>query len=369
MWCSAYFGRKKQAKVEVKRKAKEFIKTYQSSVLRSYTYNDLNKMTDGFKEKLGKGGFGSVFKGTLRDGTPIAVKMLKNYVGDHDRSDFLNEITTISMIRHFNIIRLLGFSWDGSNQALVYEFMPNGSIGDLLGGSIGPIRQRKLLEIATGVAHGIEYLHIGCDVRILHLDIKPQNILLDHNFSPKISDFGLAMTYSRNRSAITMPGGAKGTIGYIAPEVFMRNFGKPSDKSDVYSFGMLLLEMAGAKDRPLDLQQQEGSSSNDYFPNWVYEKLLIMENHKENFVELDEEEDMMIRKKIAMVGLWCIQINPRHRPSMTRVVEMLLADMEAIEMPPKPISFFSSGQQPLEYEITSFQSEDSSLPLTGIENN
>lgn len=220
----------------------------------------------------------------------------------------------------------------------------------------------KLLEIAIGVAHGIEYLHDGCDSRILHLDIKPQNVLLDQNFNPKISDFGLAKVYSRNRSAVTMTG-ARGTIGYIAPEIFLRNLGNPSNKSDVYSFGMLLLEMVGVNKRVEAKPDTNTSSSESYFPSWVYDKLI---EEKERELELGDSvvgEEVLIVRKMVMVGLWCIQMNPKDRPSMKRVVEMLCGDMDAIEMPPKPF-FFSPPRLQIEQEITSMDSESSVLPLT-----
>lgn len=342
--------------------AKEFVKTYQSTLVANYSYNDIKKMTTGFKEKLGEGGYGTVYKGRLSDGRLIAVKLLENY--KDKGQNFLNEVTTIGRIHHVNVIRLLGFCWDGSKQALIYEYMPNKSLGDQMfqGERSVSLGLAKLLEIAIGVAHGIEYLHNGCDSRILHLDIKPQNVLLDQNFNPKISDFGLAKVYSRNRSAITMTG-ARGTIGYIAPEIFLRNLGNPSHKSDVYSFGMLLLEMIGVNKRVEVEPDVNTSSSEAYFPGWVYDRLI---EEKEMDLQLGDSivgEEVLIARKMVMVGLWCIQMNPKDRPSMTRVVEMLCGDMEAIEMPPKPL-FFSPPRVHVEQEIMSPESESSELPLT-----
>lgn len=342
--------------------AKEFVKNYQSTLVSNYSYNDIKKMTSGFKEKLGEGGYGTVYKGRLPDGRLIAVKLLENYK-DNNRN-FLNEVNTIGRIHHVNVIRLLGFCWDGSKQALIYEYMPNKSLGDLMshGERSVSLGLETLLEIAIGVAHGIEYLHDGCDLRILHLDIKPQNVLLDQNFNPKISDFGLAKVYSRNRSAVTMTG-ARGTIGYIAPEIFLRHLGNPSNKSDVYSFGMLLLEMVGVNKRVEAKPDTNTSSSESYFPSWVYDKLI---EEKERELELGDSvvgEEVHIARKMVMVGLWCIQMNPKDRPSMKRVVEMLCGDTDAIEMPPKPF-VFSPPRLQIEPEITSIDSESSVLPLT-----
>ncbi|XP_058183782.1 rust resistance kinase Lr10-like [Rhododendron vialii] len=357
---AAYDGENHMTGIEIN--AKEFVKTYQSTLVTNYSYSDIKKMTTGFKEKLGEGGYGTVYKGRLSDGRLIAVKLLENY--KDKGQNFLNEVTTIGRIHHVNVIRLLGFCWDGSKQALIYEYMPNKSLGDQMfqGERSVSLGLAKLLEIAIGVAHGIEYLHNGCDSRILHLDIKPQNVLLDQNFNPKISDFGLAKVYSRNRSAITMTG-ARGTIGYIAPEIFLRNLGNPSHKSDVYSFGMLLLEMIGVSKRVEVKPDVNTSSSEAYFPGWVYDRLI---EEKEMDLERGDSivgEEVFIARKMVMVGLWCIQMNPKDRPSMTRVVEMLCGDMEAIEMPPKPL-FFSPPRVHVEQEITSLESETSELPLT-----
>lgn len=235
----------------------------------------------------------------------------------------MNEVSSIGRIHHVNVINLLGFCWDGSKQGLVYEYMPNGSVADLLIKEETNHGVDRLFDIALGVAHGIEYLHTGCESRILHLDIKPQNVLLDQNFSPKISDFGLAKVYSRNHSIVTMSG-ARGTIGYIAPEVFMRNLGKPSHKSDVYSYGMLVLEMVGGRKRVNPITST--SSESTYFPSWIYSKLIEEKNMAMVGGDFVEEEDASIKRKMIMVGLWCIQVNPRDRPSMTRVVEMLCGE-------------------------------------------
>ncbi|KAJ9140765.1 hypothetical protein P3X46_031371 [Hevea brasiliensis] len=326
---------------------KRFIRTYRSGLLTNYTHNDIKKMTKGFKEKLGEGGCGNVYKGNLSDGRLVAVKLLEK--SNHIGHDFINEIATIGRIHHVNVISLLGFSWNGSRQALIYEYMPNGSLADLLSNeefclSLG---MSRMLEIAIGIAHGIEYLHNGCESRILHLDIKPQNVLLDQNFNPKISDFGLAKIYSRSQSAVLMTN-AKGTIGYIAPEIFMRNFGNASHKSDVYSFGMLLLEMFEGKNR---IEPGTTTSSEAYFPSCIY-KLVEQKN-----LESYEHEDANIVTKMVLVGLWCIQINPKERPSMTRVLEMLTGDADAIEVPPKPF-LFSPPRLQHEIDIASIGESD-----------
>ncbi|KAE8722324.1 putative receptor-like protein kinase [Hibiscus syriacus] len=216
-----------------------------------YSYGEIKRMTNKFTHKLGQGGFGSVYKGKLSDGRFVAVKVLSESKGNGE--DFMNEVASISRTSHVNVVTLLGFCFEGSKRALIYEFASHGSLDKFIynKGSDNQSRLRTLEwktlhDIALGVAKGLEYLHQGCNTRILHFDIKPHNILLDENFCPKISDFGLSKLCKTKESVVSMAC-ARGTIGYIAPEVFCRNFGGVSYKSDVYSYGMLILEMVGGR--------------------------------------------------------------------------------------------------------------------------
>lgn len=335
----------------------EFINNYRSTLVAKYSYSDIYKMTNGFKDKLGEGGYGNVFKGKLADGRLVAAKMLEKL---HDNGqDFVNEVATIGTIHHVNVIRLLGFCWEGSRRALVYEFMPNGSLGDLISKEDAAhfVGWSKLLEIALGIAHGIDYLHQGCDTRILHLDIKPHNVLLDENYNPKISDFGLAKSYSRMQSVVSITN-AKGTIGYIAPEMFLRNLGRVSQKSDVYSYGMLLLEMVGGKE---SVKVKEEYSSSTYLPNWMYNQL--EQDSEMEIIDSIVEEDLVIAKKMVMVGLWCVQLNPSDRPTMSRVAEMLTGSVEGIEMPPKPFLFSPPRSQAAGDVVSVTESYSNDMPL------
>ncbi|KAI4312731.1 hypothetical protein MLD38_037529 [Melastoma candidum] len=293
--------------------AEELIRTCRSTLLINYSFKDVKKMTVNFKHKVGEGGYGKVYRGRLTDGRVVAVKMLDKL--NNESQDFVNEVGTIGRIHHLNIIRLLGFCYEGVKRALVYEYMPNRSLGYYLreGGCVS-LSVNRLEEIALGIARGIQYLHMGCESRILHLDIKPHNVLLDEEFIPKISDFGLAKMHSRQKSAISMSG-ARGTVGFIAPELFLRNFGNPSHKSDVYSFGMLLIDMVGLRMHKVNTN---APSSESYFPTWIYDK--VTEDQKHN--ELGDSATAITRK-LSMIALWCIQMNPRDRPSMTEVLEML----------------------------------------------
>ncbi|KAJ6792785.1 rust resistance kinase Lr10-like isoform X1 [Iris pallida] len=304
-----------------------------------YSYPQVVRMTANFRDKLGQGGFGSVFKGRLPGGHLVAVKMLLGNSSSCNGEDFINEVSTVGRIHHLNIVRLVGFCSEGAKRALVYEYMPNGSLDKYIFSSSNGsyFTMEKLNQIALAVAQGIDYLHRGCDMRILHFDIKPQNILLDHGFVPKLSDFGLAKLYPKDCSLVSMSA-ARGTIGYIAPEQVSRSFGVISYKSDVYSFGMLLMEMAGGR---RNVNRNVDNSSQVYYPSWIYDRLEKMELGLEIcHVEIDGME-----RKLCKVGLWCIQMRPSDRPSMSRVIEMLEeADADALPMPPKP---FLSNSLPI----------------------
>ncbi|VVA34526.1 PREDICTED: rust resistance kinase Lr10 [Prunus dulcis] len=297
-----------------------------------YSYSSIKKMAKGFKEKLGEGGYGSVYKAKLRSGRLVAIKMLGK--SKANGQDFINEVATIGRIHHVNVVRLIGFCVEGSKRALVYDFMPNGSLDKYLFSQQGVVSLNceKMFEIALGVARGIEYLHRGCDMQILHFDIKPHNILLDENFLPKVSDFGLARLCPLDNSIVSLTA-ARGTIGYIAPELFYKNIGGISYKADVYSFGMLLMEMAG---RRKNLNATIEKSSQIYFPTWVFDQL---SDGKDIKVEDATEEEEKIIKKMIIVALWCIQMKPSVRPSMNKAVEMLEGEIESLEMPPKPFLY------------------------------
>ncbi|XP_057798697.1 rust resistance kinase Lr10-like isoform X1 [Salvia miltiorrhiza] len=295
-----------------------------------YSYSQIKKMTQNFQDKLGQGGYGSVYKGKLRSGLHVAVKLLGKSGGNGQ--DFMNEIATIGRIHHVNVVNLVGYCAHGSKRALVFDFMPNGSLEKYLFNREGmnSLNLDTKFEIAVGVARGIEYLHRGCDVQILHFDIKPHNILLDHNFIPKISDFGLAKFCSTDKKTVTMTA-ARGTIGYVAPELISRSIGAVSYKADVYSFGMLLVEMVDLK---RDLSGDNGDSSK-YFPYWIYDWL----NQGKDIEIGNADENDSTRKvgrKMTIVALWCIQMNPDDRPSMNKVLEMLEGDVERLQIPNYP---------------------------------
>ncbi|KAK8368539.1 hypothetical protein V6Z11_A01G048000 [Gossypium hirsutum] len=284
-----------------------------------------------FKNKLGQGGFGTIFKGKLQSGKLVAIKLLNKSKGKGQ--DFINEVATIGRIHHVNVVQLIGFCVEGNKQALVYDFMTNGSLDKFIFSTgSSSLSWQKMCQIAVGVGRGIEYLHNGCAMKILHFDIKPHNILLDDNFNPKVSNFGLAKLYLVDDSIISLTA-ARGTFGYIAPELFYKNIGNISYKADVYSFGTMLMEIVG-KRKTLNISVEH--SSQVYFPTWIYDRLQLGEN-----IELEDvlESENNVMRKMIIVAFWCIQTKPIHRPSMTKVFKMLESEDELLEIPPKSLIF------------------------------
>lgn len=341
----------------------KLLQKYGSLAPKRYRYSELKRITKSFKHKLGEGGYGAVFSGTLNAGSnrarEVAVKFLH-----HSRpngEEFLNEVISIGRTSHVNVVTLLGFCLEGSKRALVYEYMPNGSLDRYIY-STDPrtaMGWETMHEIAVGVARGLEYLHGGCNTRIIHFDIKPHNVLLDVDFRPKIADFGMAKLCNPKESILSMAD-ARGTIGFIAPEVFSRGFGVISTKSDVYSYGMLLLEMVGGRS---NVKAYAENASDLFFPLWVYDHLL-----EDGGVLRDgatggggagagASEGEEIARKMALIGLWCIQTVPASRPSMSRVLEMLERSIHELAMPPRPYhsspSNSPSPSHPSSYPSTS----------------
>ena len=313
-----------------------FVRNYGSLAPKRYKYSVVKKMTNSFTCKLGQGGFGCVYQGKLPDGRQVAVKLLSESKGNGE--EFINEVASFSRTSHVNIVTLVGFCFEGTRRALIYEFMPTGSLDKLIYQKGSPNANLKLewktmYQIAVGIARGLEYLYRGCNTRILHFDIKPHNILLDEDFCPKISDFGLAKLCQRKESMVSMAH-ARGTAGYIAPEVFCRNFGGVSHKSDVYSYGMLVFEMIGGRK---NIDAQVSHTSQIYFPTWIYEQLQPGKDLILHSITNEEEEETA--RKMVLVSLWCIQLNPSDRPSIDKVVEMLEGSLQSLEIPPNPFMF------------------------------
>ncbi|KAK3137461.1 hypothetical protein QOZ80_5BG0452520 [Eleusine coracana subsp. coracana] len=266
----------------------------------------------------------------LSDSTPIAVKRL-NRASDQREKQFRAEVSSIGLIQHINLVKLIGFCCDGDNRLLVYEHMSNGSLdGHLFKSTAAVLNWNTRYHIILGVARGLSYLHQSCRKCIIHCDIKPENILLDASFVPKVADFGMAAFVGRDLSRVLTT--IRGTAGYLAPEWLRRDAITP--KIDVYGFGMVLLEIiSGRRNSP-----GAYNSSNyhvEYFPVQAISKLhdgdvqsLVDPRLHGNF-SLEQVE------RVCKLAYWCIQDNEFDRPTMGDVVHVL-EGLQEIDMPPMP---------------------------------
>ncbi|CAK7351241.1 unnamed protein product [Dovyalis caffra] len=283
-----------------------------------FSYEDLRVATDDFKERLGRGGFGSVFKGVLEDGTIIAVKHLDKQ--GQGKKAVLEEVETIGNLHHSNLVRLIGFCAEKLYKLLVYEYMSNGSLenwifqNDKRPGLDWQTRKKIILDIAKGLA----YLHEECRQTIIHFDIKPQNILLDPNFNAKVSDFGLSKVIDGETGHFQIS--MRGTPGYIAPEWCKLPPGsRITPKVDVYSFGIVLLEVVCAR-----------KNIEPSLPESDFHLLRMLQNKAEEdrLIDIVENVDECMQSdreeilRMIKVAAWCLQDDPERRPLMSTVVKV-----------------------------------------------
>ncbi|WOL12988.1 G-type lectin S-receptor-like serine/threonine-protein kinase [Canna indica] len=310
------------------------------SSLVSFRYSELQHFTKNFSEKLGGGGFGSVFKGILPDKTPIAVKKLEGF--HQGEKQFRTEVSTIGTIQHVNLVRLLGFCSEASKKLLVYEFMPNGSLDTkLFHHNSNALDWKTRYQIAAGTARGLTYLHEQCRDCIIHCDIKPENILLDASFTPKVADFGLAKLVGRDFSRVLTT--MRGTRGYLAPEWIT---GVPiSTKADVYSYGMMLFEIISGR-RNLE-QREQGGGGAGYFPALVASKLMAGDVHSLLDPRLGGQADEEELERACKLACWCIQDGESSRPTMGQVVQVLEGILK-VSVPPVPTSLQLIAEMPKE---------------------
>ncbi|XP_017611307.1 probable LRR receptor-like serine/threonine-protein kinase At1g56140 isoform X1 [Gossypium arboreum] len=295
----------------------------------TFSYAELKTATEDFSpsKKLGEGGFGPVFKGTLSDGRVIAVKQL-SVASHHGRDQFITEIATISAVQHRNLVQLYGCCIEGNRRLLVYEYLENKSLDQTLFGHSGlhldwPTR----FNICLSVARGLAYLHEESRPRIVHRDVKASNILLDAEMCPKISDFGLAKLYDDKKTHISTR--VAGTIGYLAPEYAMR--GHLTEKADVFGFGVVALEiLCGRPNTDTTLQIDR-----IYLLEWawnLYENDQSLNLVDPTLAEFNKTEAF----RVLGVALLCTQASPSMRPLMSRVVAMLAGDIEVSTVTSKP---------------------------------
>ncbi|KAE8007915.1 hypothetical protein FH972_004472 [Carpinus fangiana] len=300
--------------------------------MRSYTYEELHKATDGFKQTLGRGAFGTVYKGVVASDPKrfVAIKKLEKVAGEGEK-EFKTEVSVICQTHHKNLVRLLGYCDEGEHRLLVYEYMSNGSLASFLFGISRPHWNQRV-QIAFGIARGLMYLHEECSTQIIHCDIKPQNILLDEYFTPRISDFGLAKLLLADQTRTRTQ--RRGTIGYFAPEWFSK--ASISVKVDVYSFGVMLLEIICCQSSISFAMGDEEEALID----WAYE--CYKEKRLEKLVENDEEarNDMKRLERLVIVAIWCIQEDPSLRPTMKKVSHMLEGVVD-VHVPPRPSLYTS----------------------------
>ncbi|PON69283.1 Serine/threonine protein kinase [Parasponia andersonii] len=319
--CGTCFSSSQQNDIENSRHDEENQENF-----RLFTYNELRSATNGFhaSNKVGEGGFGTVFKGRLRDESFVGIKVLSIELESmRGEREFIAELAALSDIRHENLVRLRGCCVDGATRYLVYDYMENNSLSHTL---LGPEQNRMKFswkarkEISLGIAQGLAYLHEEVQPHIVHRDIKASNILLDNNFKPRVGDFGLSKILRENRSHISTR--VAGTIGYLAPEYAIS--GRLTRKSDVYSFGVLLLEIVSGREVVVfDMEHGEHYLVQKAWDAYKDNKLLDLVDSV-LLTNFPEEEAVRFIK----VGLLCVQENATLRPAMPRAIKMLANEID-----------------------------------------
>jgi serine/threonine protein kinase len=295
----------------------------------AFRYADLQQATKGFSSKLGSGGFGSVYKGVLPDASIIAVKMLDGL--RQGEKQFRAEVSSVGMTQHVNLVKLIGFCCEGNKRLLVYEYLTYGSLDvHLYQNSVTFLNWKNRYQIALGVARGLAYLHESCQEYIIHCDIKPENILLDASFAPKIADFGMAKLVQRNFSGVLTT--MRGTVGYLAPEWLSGV--AITTKVDVYSYGMVLLEIISGRRNTYG--QCTSCSHNDaYFPLQAANNLLKGDVQSLVDPKLSGDANMEEVERACRAACWCIQDKESDRPAMGEIVQ-ILEGLREVDVPPLP---------------------------------
>ncbi|KAL1289494.1 hypothetical protein HN51_057548 [Arachis hypogaea] len=345
-----YNKRRKQLESRFKSEGRELRIEYSflrkvAGVPTKFRYTELEEATDGFQALLGKGSSATVFKGILSDGTSVAVKRIDDGAERGER-EFRSEVAAIASVQHVNLVRLYGYcNAPSSPRYLVYEYISNGSLDSWIFPKKESDNSRRRVggclpwslryKVAIDVAKGLSYLHHDCRARILHLDVKPENILLDEGYRAVVADFGLSKLVGKDVSQVMTT--LRGTRGYLAPEWLLER--GVSEKTDIYSYGMVLLEMIGGRRNVCKVEDPKDKSKKklQFFPKIVNEKVRegkLMEIVDERLLVVGAggvEESEVVR--LVNVALWCIQERPRMRPSMAQVADMLEGRV-TVEEPP-----------------------------------
>ncbi|XP_057974237.1 probable serine/threonine-protein kinase At1g01540 [Malania oleifera] len=287
-----------------------------------YTLRELESSTNGFSDEnvIGEGGYGIVYRGVLEDNTKVAIKNLLNNRGQAEK-EFKVEVEAIGRVRHKNLVRLLGYCAEGAHRMLVYEYVDNGNLEQWLHGDVGPYSPLTWdirMNIMIGTAKGLTYLHEGLEPKVVHRDVKSSNILLDKQWNPKVSDFGLAKLLGSERSYVTTR--VMGTFGYVAPEY--ASTGMLNERSDVYGFGILLMEIISGRN-PVDYSRPPGEVN---LVEWL--KMMVTNRNAEGVLDpkMPEKPSSRALKRALLVALRCVDPNAQKRPKMGHVIHMLETD-------------------------------------------
>uniref|UniRef100_A0A7N0TB94 Receptor-like serine/threonine-protein kinase n=1 Tax=Kalanchoe fedtschenkoi TaxID=63787 RepID=A0A7N0TB94_KALFE len=343
----------------LRRKQRKVMKGIEGSLV-AFGYRYLQSATKNFSDKLGGGGFGSVFRGTLPDATVIAVKKLEG-IGQGEKQ-FRSEVSTIGTVQHVNLVRLHGFCSEGSKKLLVYEYMPNGSLDAHLFYDKAVLDWSKRYQIALGTARGLNYLHDKCRDCIIHCDIKPENILLDAELCPKVADFGLAKLMGREFSRVLTT--MRGTRGYLAPEWISGV--AITAKADVYSYGMMLFELISGRRN----SKEHADGKITFFPTQVIQKIVQdKDGNGDGDIlsildpRLQQNADESEVKRMCRVACWCIQDDENHRPSMAQIVQILEGLLD-VSLPavPRSLQLFADNPDQNVYFSEYSSSQGSRLP-------
>lgn len=365
--------RKRHEKERNEASHREYVGSFRSSVLPNtgakwFHVSELERATNRFSQKnlIGQGSNGVVYKGTLSDGTMVAVKQSLDLDSKGDE-DFCYEVEIISKIRHRNLLSLRGCcvasdDTKGKRRFLVYDFMPNGNLSDHLSTS-GAEHSRKRLtwpqrkNIILDVAKGLAYLHYGIKPAIYHRDIKTTNILLDSEMKARVADFGLAKQNNEGQSHLTTR--VAGTHGYLAPEYAL--YGQLTEKSDVYSFGIVILEVMSGR-KVLDAS----NSAMVLITDWAW--MLAKSGKVEEIFEesIREEGPKGIMERFVLVGMLCAHVMVAFRPTIAEALRMLEGDIDIPRLPDRPLplsheSFRSSLQWSMSATERSMLSQSSSM--------
>ncbi|CAL9186678.1 unnamed protein product [Musa hybrid cultivar] len=288
---------------------------------RWYTLAELEAATAGFSpgNVIGEGGYGIVYRGVFPDFSVAAVKNLLDNKGQAEK-EFKVEVEAIGKVRHKNLVGLIGYCAESVKRMLVYEYIDNGTLEQWLHGDVGPVSPLTWdirMKIAIGTAKGIAYLHEGLEPKVVHRDIKSSNILLDKQWNPKVSDFGLAKVLGSGSSFVTTR--VMGTFGYVAPEYACT--GLLNESNDVYSFGVLLMEIISGRS-PVDYSRPVGEVN---MVEWF--KRTVQSKREEEVVDpLIEKPSPRALKRVLLVCLRCIDMDAQKRPKMGQIVHMLEGD-------------------------------------------